>query len=346
MSRTNDALKRLFGKSGCYVDAQGGKHPLPDDMKFLKSFFRGRVVEKVIDEGAKAFDSERFETPFPEYVDELILNHDSAGRLTSATAMTSKDNAIDCNITTHDYYGSLFVSQNKSASSIGEWLGVTSTDKFSEWHLDLVDTRADAPQITNWNDGRSQVNGGFEATVYYGFDKANKQVYLCCEKDGVKGVIEVNDTMLYHLFMEAPISIVNDFSNLVDKMKLPETWTLDGTFQYLKTKTGESSATLDLDWMKGKWRNLNGSISIDGDAQTVGIVFPENMDAIANDLPACTIGSVLTTASCNDLASKLKSLDVGASKTIKFESPSYATNLSTEAKAIIEGKNWMLDGLA
>lgn len=40
-------------------------------------------MEKVIDEGAKAFDSERFDTPFPEYIDELILGHDSAGKLTS-----------------------------------------------------------------------------------------------------------------------------------------------------------------------------------------------------------------------------------------------------------------------
>lgn len=346
MSRTTDALKRLFGKSGCYTDAQGVKHPLPDDMKFLKSFFRGRVVEKVVDEGAKAFDSERFDTPFPEYIDELILGHDSAGKLTSATAMTSKDNAIDCAITVHDYYGSLYVANGKTSSSIGEWLGVTSTDRFSEWHLNLVDTRAGVPQITNWSSSRSQVNGGFEATVYYGSDKANKQIYLCCEKDGMKGIIEVNDTMLYHLFEEAPISIVNDFSNLVDKMKLPETWTLDGTFQYLKTKSGESSAVLDLDWMHGKWKNLNGSISIDGDAQTLGIIFPENLDAVVDDLPVCTIGSVLTTASCDDLANKLKTLEAGSSKTIRFESPSYAANLSAEAKATIEGKNWILDGIA
>lgn len=125
-------------------------------------------MEKVIDEGAKAFDSERFDTPFPEYIDELILGHDSAGKLTSATAMTSKDNAIDCAITVHDYYGSLYVANGKTSSSIGEWLGVTSTDRFSEWRLNLVDTRASVPQITNWSSSRSQVNGGFEATVYYG----------------------------------------------------------------------------------------------------------------------------------------------------------------------------------
>ncbi|KSV94311.1 MULTISPECIES: hypothetical protein [Bacteria] len=341
MSRTTDALKRLFGKSGCYTDAQGVKHPLPDDMKFLKSFFRGRVVEKVIDEGNKAFDSDRFGMPLPEYVDELILTHDSSGKLTSATAMTSKDNAIDCGITEHDYYGSLFVQQDKAASSIGEWLGVTAASPHAQWHLNLVDTRASAPQITNWNSSRSQ--NGFEATVYFGFDRDNKQIYLCCEKDGMKGVIKVNDAMLYNLFQSAPITIVNDFSNLVDKMKLPEIWTLDGTFQYLKTVTGESSATLDLDWMHGKWKNLKGSISMEGDAQTLGIIFPQNLDAVANDLPVCSIGAVLTTASCNDLASKLKTLDVGASKSIRFEQASYSTNLSEDAKTTINGKNWILD---
>lgn len=101
-SRTLKAVKHLLGRFGSYTDEEGNKHPLPTDDKTLERFYKGKYIDKVIEEGAGTFDRSRF-VGDGGIVSSLAVSYDSSGIVKGVVATTDDGNTVNCSIELEKY---------------------------------------------------------------------------------------------------------------------------------------------------------------------------------------------------------------------------------------------------
>lgn len=338
MSRTTDSLKYLFGRTGTYIDESGAKKPLPYDKKFLKKFFKSRLVDRLIKEGTNAFDVSRF-APVADYIDTLHIVYNTDGTVKEAVVITNVGTVIDCLVEVQFFYAMLYVTAGAKASDAGEWLGNNASNVI------YYNKRSSYTGTAQWNAGRSI--DGLDAVAYFYNDGTTTGI--CCETtDGNAGTFKLAQNMLYHLFNGANVEVIEGFSNAINNMVWEDDCVyMDGTFENLKTTdTTASEITLDLDWMINKWHCASINFSTDGDIP-LNIIWPENLQGIntTNDGYTIWINAILTSECWVRLANNLAMHNDGDAwkATIKVEKEEQAVNLLTETKEMIETKGWAID---
>lgn len=337
MSRTTDALKYLFGRTGSYVDEKGVKKPLPYDKKFLKKFFKSRLIDRLIKEGTKAFDTGRFAV-VPDYIDTLhiIYNHD--GTIKSAQVITNIGDVIDCTIEVKTYLSMLYVTTGAKATDSGEWLSNNPTA------IVYYDKRSSYTGSATWVADRSVSEAGLEATAYYYHDGVTTG--FCCESvDGQAGTFKLAKQMLYHLFDGVKTEAIQGFANAVNYMLWDnDVAYMNGTFTNL-VDADTDTVYLDLDWMINKWHNAGINFST-ADNKPLNVIWPNNLQGIDTTDAGYTIwiNGTLTTESWTRLANNIATHgDADTWKaTIKVETTEQSVNLPDDVKAQIELKGWVV----